>query len=359
MDKKILDMVPQYSHDFGWDRPRTKTRLCYDFIIASINDILLDIRTVIPEHQRDFLWPPKKQEALIETVMSGRPMPNLTFNDDNQNLWVEDGHQRYMTLMKFYKNETQWNNKFFRDLTEDQRISFLTHKICILKYRDATMDERIQIFDDFQNGIPLTPGHRFHARNKTKLVKYAYESFLTPDKGYCNRFTELFCSHVKDTKTKKNLMNIMAIAGGVAHGANFITTSYDILGPILDKDFDEQKANKIVEKMLSIFEKVNKKIAINGKQKKKMWKTGYIMGYVLATLLVFPQDTVAWSERWINYMSDIHQGKNTIKLLQYNCPRSRNWNIKRWEVGYNNIRSPPIEFNQDTQKGDDSDDSDD
>lgn len=230
-------------------------RLHYDFNTRCVSEILNDDSIKIPEHQRPEMWSSKRQEALIETIMSGRPMPNLTFRftvEDSQIVhWMEDGQQRYISMKKFWEDKLAWNGRFFESFTEQHKVHFLSYKVCVMTYKNATLEDTIRIFDDFQNGVPLSPGQRFHARCATPLVRYARNRFLTRDEGFYTRMTSIFGQHdhTKDTKTKKLLMNAMALAGGVAHGINFITTSYDILGPILNHTFDEKLADDRVDEL--------------------------------------------------------------------------------------------------------------
>lgn len=324
-------------------------RLQYEFITRCVGEILQDESNDIPEHQRPEMWQPKRQEALIDTIMSGRPMPNLTFRfeivDGKIIHWLEDGQQRYKSMQKFYEGRLSWNGRFYRDLTDMEKVSFLSYKLCVMIYKNATLEDTIRIFDDFQNGVALTPGQRFHARIGTPLVRYARQRFLTRGEGFYDRMSAVFGSHdyTKDTKTKKLLMNAMALAGGVAHGINFITTSYDILGPMLTREFDEVAADALVDKLLNIFERADAECAITVAQKKKQWPVGYLSGYILATLLEFPDDVDTWSDRWVEYIGDMRQDIRSIALLHYGMPASRNWNAERWRVGYTNLINPPSE----------------
>jgi len=327
----------------------------YKYEIIFIKDIMNDNAIHIPEHQRPFIWDMKHQEKLIDTIMSRFPMPNLIFSEEHVYKkdshpetikWLEDGQQRYYTIKNFFDNKTVWNGKKYKDFNEDERIHFMTYNICITKFYDTTQEEKIKIFDNLQNGVALTPGQRFHAQKNTLLVKYAIERFMTKDKYFYNRMSNIYGEHnfIKDTKSKTFLKNIMALAGGVAHGANFITTSYDILGPVLNTPFDEANADKCVDKLLNIFEKVAKEVTIPKKNKKKMWDIGYITGYILATLYLYTDDIDNMETKWVTYMICIHTGKKTIDLLHYNKPGSRNWTLNRWKIGINNLISPPKEI---------------
>ena len=297
----------------------------YDYTTSYIRDLVVTFVKYIniPEHQRKFIWKEPRQIRLINTIMNGLPMPSLaicedyTFNGTDASTkpqiikWLEDGQQRFYTIKNFYDNKLLWNNKYFRDLTQEEKDSFMAYKLCILTYRDATEEEKIQVFDNFQNGVPLTAGDRFHANKNSILVKYAIDRFMTPQKenGFYERMSKIFGPHKysNDTKGRTHLTNVMAIAGGVAHGVQYITKSFDTLGPILNKEFDETRADTYIQQLLSIFEEVEKHATISKKSRKNLWNVGYITGYILSTIIEYQDSSLdTWRDRWITYMIDIH-----------------------------------------------------
>ena len=316
------------------------SRLSYDMSTHLLREILADATIKIPEHQRPEMWKPPRQARLIETIMAGRPMPPLIFRDTiNEGArvrWLEDGQQRYISMKKFHENRIALNGKFYRDFDENQRIIFQTYKLFVLRYENATQQETIDIFDTFQNGVPLSPGQRFHARLETPLVKYARERLLTPGMHFYERATRVWGAHraTDDTKTKKALMNAMAIAGGLAHGIEYITTSYDILGPELLKGFDENQADVVLGNLLAVYEAAEERHALTVPDKKKQWDVGKISGYVLYSFLQYPDMIAELSARWTNYLVDVRQGRDMLAILHHGCPKSRNWNSGRWSIGY-------------------------
>jgi len=273
--------------------------------------------------------------------MQGRPMPPLivrqTIEDGKCVRWLEDGQQRYKSMKNFYENKFSYKNTLYKDFSEADRVKFLTYKIPILTYENATTEETIEMFDNFQNGVPLTPGQRFHARLDTPLVKYARERLLTPDKHFYARAAAVWGPHESksDTKTKRVLMNAMAIAGGVAYGADHITTSYDVLGPILNKSFDMKQADSLLDKLLRVYELVATSQPFTPDEKKGHWPVGEFTGYVLASLIASPtNDTI---EKWAAYANDVRGKEDRYHELHANMPASRNWNAARWRQGYDNI----------------------
>jgi hypothetical protein len=267
---------------------------------------------------------------------------------------LEDGQQRYISMKKFLNNQLDYENVFYKDFKEDQRFKFLTYKIPILTYENASRAEIIQIFDNLNHGVPLSPGHRFHARLDSPLVKYARERLLTPEKHFYSRASAIWGAHPfnKDTKTKKNLMNAMALAGGAAHGVECITTSYDVLGPLLQNTFDTSKADGFLDKLIAVYEAADAVYAITPVDKKKQWDAGKISGYILASLIHgYTPDLV---EMWSSYIVNVRKGDDTLAVLHAKKPASRNWNSNRWRIGYENVFiTRPTELEADDASTDD------
>lgn len=319
------------------------TRITYEFTSRSLRDIVNDTNIQIPEHQRPEIWNQKLQTQLIDTIMSGRPMPNITFreeiNQGTRTLWLEDGQQRYISIKKFIDNRLQWNNRWYRDFTTDEQIHILTYRIGMLLYSNATYEETIAIFDTFQNGKPLSPGQRFHARRETPLVRYARERLLSSHQHFYDRASAVWGPHTfnSDTKTKRVLMNAMAIVGGIVRGVESITTSYDILGPHLSEEFDVAAADQLLDQLLRVYESANARQPSATSHKKHYWPVGNVTGYILATFLEFPSIIPDLSNKWSHFLVAARRGERNIDELLEGVPASRSWNSTRWRIGYLNI----------------------
>jgi uncharacterized UPF0146 family protein len=334
------------------------SRLSYDFSSRTIKNLLEDDSIDIPDHQRPEMWSRDRQQRLIKTIMDGLPIPNLILNDTITNgkrvRWLEDGQQRYISMKKFMDNKLDYENVHYKDLDENHRFKFLTYKIAILTYENATRAEIIQIFDNVNNGVPLSPGHRFHARLDSPLVKFARERILTPEKHFYARASAIWGAHPfnKDTKTKRSLMNAMALAGGAAHGVECITTSYDVLGPLLHNPFDAEKADGFLDKLISVYEAADAVYAITPADKKKQWEAGRISGYILASLIHdYTPDLV---QMWSTYLVNVRKGDDSLAVLHAKKPASRNWNSNRWRIGYENVFvTRPTELEEDDVSSED------
>ena len=91
-----------------------------DYTLSGLNEMWWNKDIEIPNYQREFVWTQKQASLLIDSFLTGLPVPPLFFyiDDSNKNL-VIDGQQRLLSVVYFlegyFGNEsTQANRKVFR-----------------------------------------------------------------------------------------------------------------------------------------------------------------------------------------------------------------------------------------------------
>ena len=91
-----------------------------DFTLTGIAQMWKDKDITIPDFQREFVWSIRQSSLLIDSFLSGLPVPPVFFyiDDDNKNL-VIDGQQRIMSVVFFLegyfgKESTQGKRSVFR-----------------------------------------------------------------------------------------------------------------------------------------------------------------------------------------------------------------------------------------------------
>lgn len=343
-----------------------QTNLTYRFSEVTNNDLLqmIDPERDIPEHQRPEMWNERHQVQLIDTVMSGLPMVSILIREEVQQSalkrWLEDGHQRFISIWKFYNNKIKWNNRSYSDFTVVEQLRFLSYKVPVLFYQNATPQETIQIFDYFQNGIPLTPGQRFHARLDTPLVRYARSRLLTPGQHFYDRASAVWGAHPhnQDTKTKKWLMNAIALCAGAAHGVTYIVKSYEIIGPKLMDEINYERADMFLDALIRTFELADGRLPIRPKEQKKIWNDiAGLCAYVLASYITYPDQIADLQRGWVDYIVSDRENGDNLKQLHHNAPPSRNMTPARWRIGYENVFvNPPDDDAMEANNDDGSED---
>lgn len=91
-----------------------------DFTLSGIEDMWKNGDITIPEYQREFVWTIKQSSLLIDSFLSGLPVPSVFFyiDEENRNL-VIDGQQRILSIIFFFegyfgKESTQGKRQVFR-----------------------------------------------------------------------------------------------------------------------------------------------------------------------------------------------------------------------------------------------------
>ncbi len=114
-----------------------------DFTLSGIAKMWEDNDIVIPDFQREFVWSIKQSSLLIDSFLSGLPVPQLFFyvDEENKNL-VIDGQQRILSVVFFFegyfgKESTHGKRQVFRLTGLDPRSPY--HN---LRYSD--LDESAQ-----------------------------------------------------------------------------------------------------------------------------------------------------------------------------------------------------------------------
>lgn len=147
--------------------------------VTSVMNFIQRERLILnPEWQRSFVWKPRKQKALIESMLLGLPIPSfLLYKDRSGKLYVIDGRQRLETISRFmspkekagerrmrfrtfgskqegWKQGQKLNpaaNKYYDDLPDEFRTQFDTQpmRLAIL---DVSLSHLYQIFKRYNTG---------------------------------------------------------------------------------------------------------------------------------------------------------------------------------------------------------------
>jgi uncharacterized protein with ParB-like and HNH nuclease domain len=129
-----------------------------------------------PYYQRNYVWDYNKATYFIESILLGTEIPPLIFFDNNSNIEIIDGRQRFETIMRFMENKfslkskgllvlTQLKNNTYDDLAKsDKEIidKFLDAKLRIIEFKlvnepklDKYLEDRVkkEIFSRYNSGI--------------------------------------------------------------------------------------------------------------------------------------------------------------------------------------------------------------
>lgn len=333
------------------------TRINFNVFQRSLDAVIQEFRDGsirIPSHQREYTWDIRRQRKLIDTIKQGMPIPAILIRSSGRGVvsnTLEDGQQRLTTILNFVDNKTEDSqNLTFEKLPVDVRERFKNYPLPIMMYSNASNSQAIEIFDRFQNGVPLSLGERYHSLSElSPLVKLTKDLFLTPGEGFFERSKKIWGDKSGSDKKKKNLASLVAIVAAAAFGAEYLSKKWDDMADICRNDITEEnmtKTHTIMDMMLNIYEKVDeaeplsKKMDIN-----YQFDPGHFTAYIVYSLLKFGD----CRDGWIEYLTSVRRDKaryggkiaNVLKeVLHKDIKLSRSWTSERWEMGYLRVFDP-------------------
>ncbi len=103
----------------------------------------LDIR---PKYQREFVYKDKQRDEVIRTIKNNFPLNVMYWVvTDQGNFEVLDGQQRTISIGQYVNNEFSLDNRFFHNLTAEERDQILDYELMIY-FCEGTDKERLDWF---------------------------------------------------------------------------------------------------------------------------------------------------------------------------------------------------------------------
>ncbi len=161
-----------------------------------------------PYYQRNYVWDKNKATYFLESILLGTEVPPLIFFDNNTDIEIIDGRQRFETIIRFMKNEFSLTSKGLYTLkqlgksTYDDLAklngniveSFLDAKIRIIEFKlvnepplDKYLEDKIkkEIFSRYNTGIsPLKKSEIDNAVYDDDTLSNLFKNYLNSDKGF-------------------------------------------------------------------------------------------------------------------------------------------------------------------------------
>lgn len=299
---------------------------------------------IIPAHQREFCWTLLRMQELVETVMTGLPIPTLILFQQRPHHTLEDGQQRITTLRRFRENQFPLKDgRFYKDFTAREQADFDKYPVPVLTYKNATRQQVIEIFNRFQNGSALTVGERLHALSElSPLVRYTRTQLLTAGSGLHDRASAVWGNRSGADPRRRNLLNACALVAGLAFGSGHISRKQadfekrDGEGVmLLARDFDEALVTRKLSQILSIYEQVDARHHVGGKRQMNFhWNLGNMTGYIAHSLNCMSEaEWVTIAGRWIEFLVATRTTPAMLSMLNGAVSAARFWSAIRWQTG--------------------------
>lgn len=92
--------------------------------------------TIRPNYQREFIYKDKQRDAVVDSVMKGRPLNVMYWSKTGPDTYeVLDGQQRTISIAQYVNRafpvKVNGNDKFFHNLTDNEKNEILDYKLTI------------------------------------------------------------------------------------------------------------------------------------------------------------------------------------------------------------------------------------
>ncbi len=310
-------------------------------------------RLTLPDYQRDFVWSLRQQRKLVTSIRLGKPIPSILLRElEDDTMTLEDGQQRLTTLGLYIDNTFDLDGVYFRDLSDHDQQRVLSYDVVVIKYSGVTDEEARQIFNDFQNGKPLTFGERIYT-SRSPIVDYAMRKFLTPGIDLYHRLAKI-TGEGRTPKGRRgaDMARAFAMCAGVAFGIDHLSRKWDDAEILLHKDIDEGALDAKFERYAQVLERVNELEPVLTKTRRSQyWDPGNFMGYVLFTLMIhgtpegadfnLPHSLDELCEVWAQHIAAVHREPKLLEdVLHRDLSAARSWKRARWANGVRRLFKP-------------------
>ena len=122
-----------------------------------------------PSYQRGVVWNEPKQKALVDTLLTGFPMPSINFVENNDPTLPQyecmDGKNRLEAIKLYMNDELVVQGGVFSELSDDTQDDFRAINIQVCVFKNLPYEQRREYFRRIQEGVSL---------NQTEIV-WSYE----------------------------------------------------------------------------------------------------------------------------------------------------------------------------------------
>lgn len=326
---------------------RQHTTRTIEGLVAEVGDLI-----AVPPHQREYCWAEARQKRLIASLLRGMPMPTIVIRrkitDKGIQDTLEDGVQRLVTLRNFLRGEFTDNNGLrFEELSERAKVMLTTYQTPVLIYSGATDAEAIEIFNNFQNGVPLSTGERLYSMSTlSPMVRYAQMMLMTPGAGLHDRASAFFGTRSGPDSKRNNLLASVALVAGLGFGIDMLSRKWSDLETVIASDFNEALVTQKLTDILDIYSRVNEAAPRALKSLKKFqanWGNG--VGYIAYSLTLadesLPLEMRGGTEQikhaWAQKLTEYRDSADLKEILTLNASKARSWNTARWQHGMMNL----------------------
>ena len=205
-----------------------------------------------PPYQRHFIWTPKDQRDLIDSIHKNYPLPSFFILDKGaDNYEMVDGQQRANTIYKYYRNEFRDSEKKWYRETDTEK--FLNYRliIIVITKENFSAGESIEEFFYLVNkkGVHLNPA-------EVNQAQYHDSTFLSLVNKIMD-YQPLINLDIFTDKTKLRMNDRGLIEELVAYLKFGITDKRNAVDELFNMNLTEQEQDELYSKCITVFDKID------------------------------------------------------------------------------------------------------
>lgn len=284
-----------------------------------VNLIEKDQIDLNPPYQRNFIWSSEDQKSLIDTILSGYPLPNFfLYKAKNGTYEMVDGQQRSKTIFRFIKgmitSSKRTGTKKFEDVESEQ---ILRYRLPFIILEDIIEKDSLREFYVLINkkGIHLNLSEVNKSEYlDTLFLKLADEVLTYQNLINLDLFTEAVSKRMNDRAFVEELLSYLKL--GIKEKKKSVQTIYS--EDITNDEYDELKTQFYL--VIDIIEQLNRVKPIN--------QTRYKQKNDFYTLFTFIHQNQNLDQSLLQYQYQIllildgvdNEGRQLIRPTNEDCP---------------------------------------
>lgn len=203
-----------------------------------------------PPYQRNFIWSPKDQKLLIESLHKGYPLPNFFIlkNEDNTYEMV-DGQQRAITIHKFINNEfADLHKKYYREYAAHSFLNYKLNIVLLEDFKDGIESKEEFFYLVNKRGVQLNPSEVNHA--------YYHDTDFMKLVNRMSEYQSLIDLDIFTDKTALRMNDRSLIEELAAYLFKGITDKRNAVEDLFESKIDNEKANVQYERFCKIIDRI-------------------------------------------------------------------------------------------------------
>jgi len=289
----------------------------------------------IHRRNRAFVWNAQMQESCLDSILKGYYIPPIICGSQikptgsggyTERREVMEGGNRITTFRRILNGNV-------RELTDAERRIVESHPITLVVMRNLTSKQTREMFRRLNRNVRVSDGQMYSmSEEDSPLVREALALLNDADYPLRTQITEYFFdTQNRDSDSKPNLENAVALVSGAIYGEEFITRSFSRQEEHVESQEPINRAAvvSILGYVFDVFRQANLIVNLtDGRKKKAQWPVGRYLGAILYDILMNRGYIPQVQQKWAIYLGKVRNDEpNANEAVA--VPGAQNMNVDR------------------------------